>query len=290
MLNDGVIQLSGSSIDDNGSHGIYSRRGTSTLSKMTIVGNGGYGVIHYDGLLDVSDSKIEDCRSHGVMGYGDQNPGASRVVARRNRVKRNAGGIFAFRVSDAELVNNVSAGNVEFGVAVDVSGNGVAKIWNNSIVDNPYGVWHQGGTGNVRNNIIANGDLKASRSDAYGIYCSGGKVDGGNNLFFGQQKMYFNTPPGAGDVIKPPRFVNHAKGDYRLAAGSPAINAGTSTVGLTAVDIQGLSRPSFGAFEIGAFEYSGKSGSVRILDWGERAVPPRSTDRNSDRSFKTMLR
>ena len=66
----------------------------------------------------------------------------------------------------------------------------------------------------------------------------------------------------------------HAKGDYRLAAGSPAINAGSSPGGLTAVDIQGLSRPTFGAFEIGAFEYSGKSGSVRILDWAEMAAPP----------------
>jgi hypothetical protein len=274
MLADGVIQVSGSSVTNNRSHGIYSWRGKSTLSKTTIAGNGGYGVLHYDGPLDVTDSTIEDSRKNGVLVYGYQNPGATRVIARRNTVTSNAGGIFAYRVADAELVNNVSAGNVAFGVAVSVSGNGEAKIWNNSIVDNRYGVWHLGGAGSVRNNIIANGDMKATPSKAYGIYLSGGKVDVGHNLLFGQQRKYVNTPPGVGDVIKPPRFVNHAKGDYRLAAGSPAINAGSSPGGLTAVDIQGLSRPTFGAFEIGAFEYSGKSGSVRILDWAEMAAPP----------------
>ena len=208
------------------------------------------------------------------MVYGYRNAATTKLTARRNKVAGNSSGIFAYRVTDAEIVNNISAKNRSYGIAVSVTGSGEADVWNNSIVDNRYGLWHLGGRGTIRNNIIANGDMKARSSNAFGVYRSGGTVDLGYNLLFGQQRKYVNAKPGTGDVIKPPRFIDHAKGDYRLAAGSPAINAGTSPCKLTAVDIQGVSRPLFNAFEIGAFEYPEKSGSLRILNWGEMASPP----------------
>jgi len=290
MLNDASLNVSGATIADNRSHGIYSWRAKSTLTKTTVARNRGYGVLHYDGAINVSDSTIEESGSYGLMAYGYRNPGASRIVARRNRLTGNASGIFAYRVDDAEIVNNVVAGNRSFGVAVSVSGSGEANVWNNSIVDNRYGVWHLGGKGSIRNNVIANGDMKAKAASAYGIYRSKGTVDIGHNLLFGQKTKYVNAKPGIGDVLKPPRFVDHAKGDYRLAAGSPAINAGTSPGKLTAVDIQGLSRPMFDAFEIGAYEYPEKSGSVRILDWREMAAPPKSLILNGQSSLKSLLR
>lgn len=290
MLKDASLTVSGATIADNRGHGIYSWRATSKLTKTTVARNRGYGVLHYDGAIDVSDSKIENSGSYGLMAYGYLNPGASRIVARRNRVTGNASGIFAQRVDDAEIVNNVAANNRSYGIAVNVTGSGEADVWNNSIVDNRYGVWHLGGKGSIRNNIISNGDLTAKVANAYGIYRSHGTVDIGHNLLFGQQRKYVNAKPGIGDVIKPPRFVDHAKGDYRLTAGSPAINAGTSPGRLTAVDIQGLSRPMFDAFEIGAFEYPKKSGSVRILDWGEMSAPPESMILNGRRSHKSLLR
>lgn len=290
MMNDASLNVSGATIADNRSHGIYSWRAKSTLSNTTVARNRGYGVLHYDGAINVSDSTIEKSGSYGLMAYGYKNPGASRIVARRNRLTGNASGIFAYRVDDAEIVNNVAANNRSYGIAVSVAGSGEADIWNNSIVDNRYGVWHLGGNGSIRNNLIANGDLKAKAASAYGIYRSKGTVAIGHNLLFGQQRKYVNVKPGTGDVIKPPRFVDHAKGDYRLAAGSPAINAGTSPGRLTAVDIQGLSRPMFDAFEIGAFEYPKKSGSVRILDWGEMAAPPKSMILNGRTSLNSLLR
>ena len=289
-LNDSSLNVSGATIADNRSHGIYSWRATTTLTKTTVARNRGYGVLHYDGAIDVSDSTIQNSGSYGLMAYGYSNPGASRIVARRNRVTGNGSGIFAHRVDDAEIVNNVAANNRSYGIAVNVTGSGEADVWNNSIVDNRYGVWHVGGTSRIRNNLITNGDMKAKDASAYGIYRSTGTVDIGHNLLFGQQRKYVNAKPGIGDVIKPPRFVDHAKGDYRLAAGSPAINAGTSPGRLTAVDIQGLSRPMFDAFEIGAFEYPKKSGSVRILDWGEMAAPPKSMILNGRSSLNSLLR
>lgn len=290
MLNDASLTVSGATIADNRSHGIYSWRAKSKLTKTTIARNRGYGVLHYDGAVDVSDSTIENSGSYGLMAYGYKNPRATRIVARRNRLTGNGSGIFAHRVDDAEIVNNVAASNRSYGIAVNVTGSGEADVWNNSIVDNRYGVWHVGGKSSIRNNLIANGDMKSKDANAYGIYRSRGTVDIGHNLLFGQQRKYVNAKPGIGDVIKPPRFVDHAKGDYRLAAGSPAINAGTSPGRFTAVDIQGLSRPMFDAFEIGAFEYPKKSGSVRILDWGEMAAPPKSMILNGRSSLNSLLR
>ena len=289
MLSDGQLNVSDSSIADNRSHGIYSWRAKSVLTKTTIARNSGYGVLHYDGPIDVNDSTINDSGSYGLMAYGYKNSAATRLSARRNRITGNSSGIFAYRVDDAKIVNNVAAGNRSYGVAASVTGRGAADIWNNSIVDNRYGVWHVSGKGSIRNNIIANGDMKSAARSAYGIYLSRGTLDVGHNLLFGQQRKYVNTSPGNGDVLKPPRFVDHAKGDFRLAAGSPAINAGTSPGSLTSVDIQGLSRPMFGAFEIGAFEYPEKSGSVRILDWGEMAAPPKSLLLNGRPSFNALL-
>lgn len=56
-----------------------------------------------------------------------------------------------------------------------------------------------------------------------------------------------------GNINANPGFVNEAGGDYHLAAGSPAINAGT-TIGAPAFDFDGARRdaqPDIGAYEYG---------------------------------------
>ncbi len=57
-----------------------------------------------------------------------------------------------------------------------------------------------------------------------------------------------------GNVNTNPQFVNEAGSDYQLAAGSPAINAGT-TIGAPSFDLNGARRdaqPDIGAYEYGA--------------------------------------
>jgi len=53
-------------------------------------------------------------------------------------------------------------------------------------------------------------------------------------------------------------FVDYLANDYRLKAGSPAIDAGTST-DAPAEDNLGILRPQGGAVDVGAYEFSGQS-------------------------------
>jgi hypothetical protein len=55
-----------------------------------------------------------------------------------------------------------------------------------------------------------------------------------------------------------PKFVNAAAGDFRLQAGSPAIDAGIS-LSLVQTDYAGVSRPQGAAYDVGAFEYQGRT-------------------------------
>jgi hypothetical protein len=58
----------------------------------------------------------------------------------------------------------------------------------------------------------------------------------------------------AGLAVGPESFVSVATNDYRLAAGSAAIDKGVAVPGLT-TDRNGVARPSGAALDIGAFEY-----------------------------------
>ena len=75
-----------------------------------------------------------------------------------------------------------------------------------------------------------------------------------NNLFYNNGSIGF---PGTTTVLTDPLFVNYladGTGDYHLSAGSPAIDAGTSTLA-TAFDRSGASRPVGTLFDIGPYEY-----------------------------------
>ena len=60
---------------------------------------------------------------------------------------------------------------------------------------------------------------------------------------------------GLGNISADPRFVNRATGDYRLRAGSPAIDVGTDA-GAPPVDFEGDLRPA-GKVDMGADEFTG---------------------------------
>lgn len=66
---------------------------------------------------------------------------------------------------------------------------------------------------------------------------------------------------GDGNVSEDPLFIDSETGDYRLAEGSPCIDAGTAS-GAPADDLIGNSRPFGGGYDMGAYEYQyGDDGS-----------------------------
>ena len=71
------------------------------------------------------------------------------------------------------------------------------------------------------------------------------------------------------EILKPPGFVDAASGNYRVGNASGAINSGT-LVSRVYNDLDGNTRPLFDAFDMGAYEYTSPSGSVRILSWKEK--------------------
>ncbi len=268
-LADAAVSVTRCSMQSGSSHGLVLYRAPASLTNSTISSNQGYGVLTYDVALTATDNTIDSIGGYGIYAALWQTPNAASVIARRNLMRKNAYGIGTSQVVAVEVSNNVVTGGT-YGLVVN-STKGVMELWNNTLVDNYIGLYPTGGTARAKNNIVAYGDLNAGKQNSYGIYRVGGTLDASNNLLFGQSNKYYGTTRGAGDVIKPPRFVDRANGNYQLAMGSPAINAGADSGGLITTDMVLNARPAFRALEIGAYEYTGKSGSVRVLDWKEAA-------------------
>jgi hypothetical protein len=111
------------------------------------------------------------------------------------------------------------------------------------------------------NNIIAN----RLTPSTYDLYTEGGtNVDARNNIFGSNAR--FTGGAGAHAYLGDPKMVSPATGDFRLQAGSPAVDAGipspayeafSSRYGLSIdVDHGGQARPAGQAWDIGAFEYT----------------------------------
>ncbi|MBP6965680.1 MAG: hypothetical protein KBC96_14890 [Armatimonadetes bacterium] len=100
----------------------------------------------------------------------------------------------------------------------------------------------------VANNIVA--------FNTRGISVSGAKPSLFNNDVYSNSINYEGITPGASDISANPTFVDAAGGNYRLAAGSPCMEAGThALVGLPVYDFDGRIRPSGRFVDIGAFEF-----------------------------------
>ena len=63
------------------------------------------------------------------------------------------------------------------------------------------------------------------------------------------------TWPGTGNITGDPRFADAAKGDFSLAAGSPAVDKGSTVAGIMpTTDYFGNPRPRGAGPDIGAIE------------------------------------
>jgi hypothetical protein len=133
------------------------------------------------------------------------------------------------------------------------------KIFNNTVV-NPaaFGVrFAEGSSGEVKNNIFYADGSSVPASDIAELTYSAdaaSSVVGSKNLLFISSKTIDQSAFPNDIVNKDPLFVSFVSKNYRIRAGSPAINA-AATLPEFNYDLNGTSRPQGPAWDIGAYEY-----------------------------------
>jgi hypothetical protein len=183
---------------------------------------------------------------------GSQSPGAGSIVivAGSGSVARNGS------VKDIQLVNNVIGPGPSLILLIGgnngASGNQLdgVQIVNDTIADH-------GGSGLQ----ITSNDKGATGNTVSGVTIT-------NTIFWGTlvgevtpSMIHSSIVSQAsfagvnGNIQADPKFVDPANGDFHLQAGSPAIDAGTSS-GAPATDFEGRARPD-GHIDIGAYEFAG---------------------------------
>lgn len=142
-----------------------------------------------------------------------------------NNVVLNSGGLGIFCDERTEIKEGFSFIN---NTIVNTGSDGI-KLYSEKV---PYN--------HVINNIIINPGTGKFINTSSGV-----KLTDQNNYF--------------SEDIASAKFTNSSGGNYTLSSTSPAVNKGTnvSTYGIVK-DFKGTARPFGGAFDIGAYEYSGK--------------------------------
>jgi hypothetical protein len=115
----------------------------------------------------------------------------------------------------------------------------------------------------VRNTIVG------GSSAQNGLKRISGTLNHSYNLVDGFTTLFNGTAADLTELAESPRFLDATNGDFRQDIGSPAINTGIDLTSGVPIDFDGNSRPSSGAFEIGAYEFSSSGGSLRVLKWVE---------------------
>jgi Right handed beta helix region/Thrombospondin type 3 repeat len=176
-------------------------------------------------------------------------------------------------LGSGKVANNVIEHNLTHGIQLYNESSQVRVVHNTFAANGRASVMcNSPGADVVSNNIIALGSRHGGAAYAVHNYSAGG-CTGQNNLVHAQPGSVTNTPSAlTGTIVANPLFVNPPeacgfaamcpvanRGDYDLAAGSPAIDAGAS-LDAEADDFD--DNPRVGAPDIGAFEGGGTGAPV----------------------------
>lgn len=197
----------------------------------------GYGIYTGQANVLIEGNDIHHNARYGIHLYSQE--GTLRYATiRNNRIHDNgvdeAGAGIMIGGKEHSVYNNLIYNNIGHGIQVDYSGPNFIRIFNNTIYNNTgYGLTMGAGSTvyntTVKNNIVYKNGSGAILDQAAGTEMS-------NNL------------------TTDPKFKD-APHDFRLSAGSPAVDAGANLTGTVDTDSDGISRPQGGAYDIGAFEY-----------------------------------
>lgn len=260
---------------------------SSGAADIIFSGNLVYGLLGLDGAgspgfahaLYVADSNdrwtVENNWINNNAAYGIHFYSTGGTVTNNSIIRKNV------------LYNNGTAGVNGTGVIIEGGAN--HRVYQNILYGNAYG------------GVLLRGvqDAWVYANTAYnnGNGCAGDPVCGGlvqesgvnsaifkNNLAIGNAtsqiqggSQSFNVTTGSAAS----HFVSAGTGDFRLVAGSTALNAGTSSIGTLPPPLNGTFSVSFnggapeaGAFELPTFASCAASGNTMTVTWNNNVNPP----------------
>jgi hypothetical protein len=255
-------------LDGNG-YGPYATGGSDVLFRDVVNAHGKY----YGFLNSQSKTTLENCTCSGSRyGFYQYRPseGTKIINSRFDGVSDTKWGwaILSYGGS-LTAINNIFNG-FSNGAYTYTYGNEpetpVHSVYQNTFADvkRQYGYYLPNGTASVHNNVFT------GTGSGYGLgRGSSGQLSHSHNLIHNFASPFLQTDdPDA--VLNSPRFVNAAAGDYHLAKGSPAINAGKNVSSMISFDKDLNPRPLYKVFDIGSYEYTQADGSFRVLNWEEK--------------------
>jgi hypothetical protein len=196
----------------------------------------------------VEHSQIYNNKKCGIQFYST-NGGVNGNIFRYNQLYNNGKGgsttnpctvgLWIGAGSGTLVYNNLVWNNQSSGVVVGGNANN-AKVYNNTIYGN--------GSNGLLVRTVLNAVIK--NNIVYGNGMPGIINDGTGTIL-------------SNNLTSNPLFVDPAKGNFKLQAGSPAIDTGEA---LSEVkdDYVGVSRPQGSHYDIGAYEYTGSSGGEQM--------------------------
>jgi PKD repeat protein len=233
------------------------------------------GGIYADGSARIEDCIIENCNA--VDGGGIYGGNIRRTLVRGSTALRNGGGICGAATAYNCLItgNRADSGG---GIADDNGQTLHCTIVSNSAAASGGGVRHDSSPAAsiiYYNSAPLYPDCYSSGSDCCTIAA-------------------YTPPTPRGCITNPPQFVSMASGNYRLAAGSPCIDAITNTVyEKTGADMDGTGRPLDGNLDgialpdMGCYEFintAADSDGDGLTDTNEltRGTDPARADTDGD--------
>ena len=248
---DGVI-IRGNNIHDNGGGGIHiftSDRRTTVSTNLVIENNviardgrGGGAAMNICAIEDsiIRNNLVYKCAAGGICFYGEADMAGGFHNA-RNKV---VGNTVYVEPGEGRTCLKISGGSTDFEVYNNVFYGGLAGA---------YAVTEDSFEGlKSDNNLIANQGQQVLLGESYG--------DDAEDYSYEPGAWKFERGLDEHSVFgRAPAFVSIEKDDYRLAVGSPGIDAGADMSAICPTDITGATRPQGAGFDMGAYEAAGAS-------------------------------
>ncbi len=254
-----------------------------TLRRVTMLGPGEGADASADGFAVEQGIAVvlEDCIAEGHAGDGFS-LSSDRTTLRRVLSRRNHGHNIVLGGSDSSLINSLSYDSGQANLVLAEGGS--YTVINNTIANRTSDGYLATLGGyqtsipthiSLRNNIFYNDDAEMASAAIY--YPEGAILAADHNLYYtpyhteevicygptercysadeiSDGAWYAETGHGQHSLYADPLFVGAPDRDYHLTAYSPAIDAGTAE-GAPSVDLDGVSRPQGGSYDVGAYEY-----------------------------------